>query len=210
MAHYVRNISKKHGYILQRQVEPQATICLEDIFPGFCKPKVASRDDKKKLEDAEARGIEVTGINAEFQPDEFPRFLEMARKLAKDPALWQMWSDEDAPEDSAVVEKKPNRRSQIDDQPAAQPAVATGNKGTVKSQAIQKKDIKRKLPSETSWTPQELARLPYNEDTKKIIADAGVDQMRSLKQALKLVRHLPGQERTRKLIEDKIEDLRRD
>jgi hypothetical protein len=210
MAHFLKNRSKKHAHILQRQVEPQASICLEDVFEGFCKPKVASKDDRKKLDIAEQRGVDAPGIRSEYSPDDFDLFLEKAKEMAKDQAIWEFWTDDKV----TTLNRKNTPRKIVlqnaESDAAAQPAVATGKKGSVKSQAIQKKDIKRKLPSESEWTPQELARLPYNEDTKKLINDIGSDKARSLKAALKLVRHLPGQERTRKLIEDKIADLGRD
>ena len=91
---------------------------------------------------------------------------------------------------------------------AARPAgdvKVRGDATAIKEKRATHKQVGKKLPSQKEISPKEIAWLPFDGVSKKIINE--VDDMRRLKTAFRLVRNINGQERTRKLIEDRINEL---
>jgi len=91
MAYLARNISGKYAILLKEQVKPDATIDLETIFEGFCKPKRTAK----------------AGIigNSEFTRDQFPVFLDWVQDIA-DPRLWAFEFD-------GTISLSPAKRNRI-------------------------------------------------------------------------------------------------
>lgn len=201
MGAFLKNITPNYAWILGRTVSPGEQLDLQEIFKGFCEPKVSSRDDVKKLETAKREKKPVT-MPSQFAEDEFDLFVDwIENELAVDRGIWEI----DRQNSSSA--KLPSSRSKAIEGAQSKPAVAQGRRGQQSQQVLAVKDIKRKVPNQKEVTPRDIAWMPYNDETKKFIGDMSADNIRDLKAAFKLVRNLSGQERTRKLIEDRINEL---
>jgi hypothetical protein len=95
---------------------------------------------------------------------------------------------------------------------AARPVGDTSVRSSMKDEADELREkrstnkvVGKKLPSKEKITPKEIAWLPFDEVSKKIISD--VTDQRLLKMALRLAKNITGQERIRKLIEDRLNEL---
>jgi hypothetical protein len=199
MAYYVKNISENFAWILKNQLGPGETLNLTKVFQGFCKPKAASRAEAGKAK------------FAEFKEDEFDEFLDWVQEeILVDKGVFELLNDADLPEgdesNDADFETKKSRRRAF--RKAAKPAgdiKVRGDAEAIKEKRITHKQVGNKLPSQREISPKEIAWLPFDGVSKKIISD--IDDMRRLKTAFRLVRNINGQERTRKLIEDRINEL---
>jgi hypothetical protein len=104
MGYIVRNVSKGYAYLLKREVAPNGTLDLEEVFEGFCKPKRSKRAEEPKY--------------YEYTKDQFPKFLERVKKeYAVDQGVWRLElpnngeSNNAAPIPNAAAAKKTQKRS---------------------------------------------------------------------------------------------------
>lgn len=193
----LQNISNNYAWILGRQVDPGEEIRLENVFQQYCSPKVSSKDDAKK------RDLDPDRIASEFGPNEYLEFIDWVENtLAVDRGIWRLVRSNQSITDSQPPIGKSS--SSV----VAKPAGGSGKRSRKNSkQVMSVKDVKRKIPKSKKMTPKEIAWLPYNEHTKKLIEDMGSGDIKDLKAAFRIVRYISGQERIRKLIETKISDL---
>lgn len=200
MAFFVRNISDNYAWILKNQLGPGDTLNLHKVFQGFCKPKRSHRAEEPKF--------------AEFNENEFEDFMDWVRtEIVLDKGVFEIIDDDTLPEasfdDGLTIEEKKQRRRAM--RKAATPRGDTKVRvdkeklDEIKSKKTTHKQVGRKLPSEKDLSPKEIAWLPYDGMSKQIID--GIGDARRLKSALRLARNLSGQERTRKLIEDRLNEL---
>lgn len=202
MALYVRNITEEYKWILKTELAPGASLNLNETFKNFCKPKVSRRADAEP-------GVPKF---SEFKEDEFDEFmLWINEEIITDKNSFEIIDDTDLTEDELdpyahlpIEEKKAKRRSM---RRAKAPSGETKVRGAeeLKKKRQTHKQTGNKLPSEKAMSPKEIAWLPYDKMSKNIVE--GIDDVRRLKTALRLARNLNGQERTRKLIEDRINEL---
>ena len=209
MPTYLRNRTSNYAWILGRRVSPGDQLDLDEIFKGYCEPKISSRDDLKKLELEKKEGKPIS-MAAEFAPDEFDEFVDWVENdIAVDRGIWEIIRDatKSPKVDRESTRKLRDQSTRLAEGGQPKPAVAQGRRGRQTQQVLAVQDIRRKIPSQVDLTPRDIAWLPYNEQTKKLISDMSADNIRDLKAAFRLVRNLSGQERTRKLIEDRINEL---
>jgi hypothetical protein len=193
MSWYIRNISANYAWVLKNQLGPGDSLNLDKVFEGFCKPKRSSRGETPKF--------------SEFKEGEFEDFLEWVREeILNDKGILELVDDSKEPEIEEVVDNKKVPRHV---------AKAVKPKGDIKVRVdveelqekgrVTHKKIGKKLPSESEMSPKDIAWLPYDNTSKRIIGD--IDDTRRLKTAFRLVRNISGQERTRKMIEDRLSEL---
>lgn len=193
MSFYIRNISEGYAWILKNQLGPQETLNLNKVFEGFCKPKRSSRGEEPKF--------------SEFKENEFDEFMEWVKdEILTDKNTFELYDDSVMPEEDEIPEVKPTRRHVAK---AAKPVgdiKVRGDVEALKEKRVTHKPIGgKKLPSNKEMSPKEIAWLPFDKTSKKIIDE--IDDTRRLKTAYRLVRNINGQERTRRLIEDRINEL---
>jgi hypothetical protein len=182
MSHFVKNISNKHAIILKHQLAPGQSLDLEEVFKGFCQPKRVTSKGPETL--------------PEYHEDEFGIFLEWVKQdLGNNQAIWRFSDAETEVVNPAKLpmtrKTRAQRRVEV---PATAPAVKPAEKPV----------RRRNAKDDRSVTSKTIAWMPY-EEAKSLIAE--VADTRKLKAALKLVRNISGQERVRKLIEERILDL---
>jgi len=120
----------------------------------------------------------------QFEKDNFEGFLSWVSDIVVDRGRWELvYAERHVPakikEPHAVV----NRKNKL-------------ARGTEKARATLKaKDL----------TSKDIAWLPYDAQTKKIVEEC--NDAKKLKAALRLVKTLAGQERLRKLLEDQVASL---
>jgi hypothetical protein len=199
MAYYIKNISENYAWVLKNQLGPGETLNLTKVFQGFCKPKAASR--------AEADNPRFS----EFREDEFDEFLDWVQEeILVDRGIFELLNDVDIPEGNEEFSEDLNTRmsKRRAFRKAARPVgdvKVRADVDAIKEKKVTHKQVGKKLPSQKDISPKEIAWLPFDNVSKRIIGD--IDDMRRLKTAFRLVRNINGQERTRKLIEDRINEL---
>lgn len=199
MAYYIKNISENYAWILKNQLGPGETLNLTKVFQGFCKPKAASR--------AEANNPRFS----EFNEGEFDEFLDWVQEeILVDKGTFELLNDADLPEGEEEYSEdfatRTSKRRAF--RKAAKPSgdvKVRGDAEAIKEKRATHKQVGKKLPSQKEISPKEIAWLPFDNVSKRIIED--IDDVRRLKTAFRLVRNINGQERTRKLIEDRINEL---
>ena len=203
MVTYLKNRTANFAWILGRQIPPGEYLNLNEVFEGFCAPKISSRDQLKKIDIERQQGKPISAI-AEFKEDEFDLFMDwVENELAIDRGTWEIVRQDLSSSESVKVEPKPSAK-----QAKAKPAVTSGKRTRNSGQILAVNDVRRKIPDNIKGlSPKEIAWLPYNDKTKKLIQDMSADNIRDLKAAFRLVRNIAGQERTRKLIQDRIDEL---
>lgn len=203
MATYLKNRTANFAWILGRQIPPGEYLNLDEVFEGFCAPKISSRDQLKKVDAERQQGKEISAA-AEFKEDEFDLFMDwVENELAIDRGIWEIIR-----EDLPKITKEETKKVTASREAKAKPAAVAGRRSRNTGQVLAVNDVKRKIPENIKGlTPKEIAWLPYNDRTKKLINDMSADNIRDLKAAFRLVRNIAGQERTRKLIQDRIDEL---
>ena len=197
MAFYVRNMTQEYKWILKHSLGPGETLNLNKVFDGFCQPKRSYRAETPKF--------------SEFNVNEFDEFMDWIRtEIVVEKGTFEIIDDQTLPPDNpnmdlSMEEKKQRRRAF---RKAAEPVgdiKVRVDPDTLKDKKATHKQIGKKLPSQKDMSPKEIAWLPYDNISKQIIDN--IDDTRRLKTAYRLVRNINGQERTRKLIEDRINEL---
>jgi hypothetical protein len=102
MKYYVKNISRKHAFILKQTVASGERVDLEKLFKDFCKPKYNSKKE--------------VVASPEFNENQFNDFLKWVNGLASDRGVWEvMFNGKYVPADSVnidpVIKRTPTRRS---------------------------------------------------------------------------------------------------
>lgn len=198
MSYYIKNKGQKHAWILKHQLSPGETLDLDEVFKGFCKPKPSTRGE------AEPHVKKFS----EFKENEFDDFMEWVREeIMLDRATFEIVDDSVLPKpDPELDEKSKKRRVMSKAKKASGDIKVRGWSEEALGEArATYKQLGKKLPSEKDLSPKEIAWLPADGMSRKIIED--IDDIRRLKTAFRLVRNISGQERTRKMIEDRINEL---
>jgi hypothetical protein len=126
---------------------------------------------------------------AEYKEDQLEEFLDFAEeKVRENPNKWRIEGRTGSATKVTTTRKVEKATSP-----------ASNSKRVVAGQRVMR------VPSAKSLSPKELAWLPYDNNTKEIIGD--FRDLKILKSAYKLVRNLAGQERVRRLIEDRLNEL---
>ena len=197
MSFYIRNISNNYAWILKNQIGPGETLNLNKVFEGFCKPKAATRGQAE---------LNVKKFS-EFRDDEFDEFMDWVKEeILLDKGKFEIIDDTTLPEPEPQSDHISKKRRAI--AKAARPVgdvEIRGSKEALQAKRVTNKQLGKKLPSEKDMSPKEIAWLPADGMSRKIIE--GIDDIRRLKTAFRLVRNISGQERTRKMIEDRIAEL---
>ena len=99
MGYIARNISNGYAYLLKQEVQPGATLDLEKVFEGFCKPKKSSKAEPAKY--------------SEYTKDQFSEFLDRVKtEWAADRTVWQIEMPDNVEiTKSAVPKTEPNRKT---------------------------------------------------------------------------------------------------
>lgn len=193
---FIKNVSAGYAWILKHQLAPGEALDLQKVFKGFCKPKKSSRAEEARY--------------SEFKEGDYDEFIDWVKEeIMLDKATFALVDESimDTTEEDKAYGKKRRALSR-----AARPVGDTSVRGPMKDEAeelrekrLTNKVIGKKLPSKEKITPKEIAWLPFDEVSKKIIGD--VTDQRLLKMALKLAKNITGQERIRKAIEDRLNEL---
>lgn len=199
MAFYIRNVSKNYAWILKQQLGPGETLNLNKVFEGFCKPKASTRGEAEP-------GVKKF---SEFTEDEFEDFMEWVKEeIMLDKGSFEIVDDTVLPEPEPEPEDAPSKKKRRALAKAKKPAgdiKVRGSEEALGDARVTHKQLGKKLPSQKNLSPKEIAWLPADGMSRKIIED--VDDMRRLKTAFRLVRNISGQEQTRKMIENRIAEL---
>lgn len=185
MPYIARNISGGYKILLKHQVPPDGTLDLEEVFEGFCKPKKSKKNEEAKY--------------SEWSPDQFQEFLSRVEQdYASDRRSWVLeYTDGPrAKRGAAARVKETASKKQIEQNVAKREARQKEAYNT-------KKQVRR--ANEGTLTPKELAWLPPNESSKKIIDNCS-DAL-ALKHAIKLARNIAGQEHIRDLLDRRLIEL---
>jgi len=192
MSWFVRNISENYAWVLKNQLGPGETLNLNKVFEGFCKPKKSSRGDEAKF--------------SEFKEDQFDDFLEWVQdEILVEKGIFELYDDAKVPEVEEVKETKRVPRHALKAAKPVGEVKVRGDSESLGEKRVTHKQVGKKLPSEKDLSPKEIAWLPPDITSKRIIGE--IDDTRRLKTAYRLVRNINGQERTRRLIEDRINEL---
>lgn len=196
MAFYIRNISQNYAWILKNQLGPGETLNLNKLFEGFCKPKASTRGEAEP-------GVAKF---SEFNEEEFDDFMDWVKEeILTDKGVFEIIDDTVLPEPEIEASPKKKRRSMSKAKRPIGDIKVRGVDDKLKESRATHKQLGKKLPSQKDLSPKEIAWLPADGISRKIIED--IDDMRRLKTAFRLVRNISGQERTRKMIEDRIAEL---
>lgn len=196
MAFYIRNISQNYAWILKQQLGPGETLNLDTVFKGFCKPKAATRGE------AEPHVKKFS----EFTENEFDDFMEWVQEeIMLDKGTFEIIDDTVLPEPEPEKATGKRRRAMSKAKKPVGDIKVRGSEDALKEARVTNKQLGKKLPSQKDLSPKEIAWLPADGISRKIIED--IDDMRRLKTAFRLVRNISGQERTRKMIEERIAEL---
>jgi hypothetical protein len=195
MGWMVKNIGKGYAWILKTRLGPGEMLDLEETFKGFCIPKKSSRAMVPKF--------------SEFKEGEFDEFMEWIRdEIVVDASQFQIINSSVRSKESSDLSHLKKRRSLAKAEKAIEESTIHDEVDQLKEKRVTYKNVGKKLPSQKDMTPKEIAWLPFDDVSKKIISD--VNDVKRLKMAFKLVRNIAGQERTRKLIEDRLSELAAD
>jgi len=195
MGWMIKNIGKGYGWVLKHQLGPGELLDLEETFKGFCSPKKSSRAMIPKF--------------SEFSEDEFDEFLDWVREeIVVDTSQFQIINSSVKPKSNGDLSHLKKRRSLAKAEKAIEEGTIHDEVDQLKEKRVTYKNVGKKLPSQKDMTPKEIAWLPFDDVSKKIISD--VNDVKRLKMAFKLVRNIAGQERVRKLIEDRLSELAAD
>jgi hypothetical protein len=173
------------GYKVRNISKGYAYLLKEEVKPGdvLDLEKVFEGFCKPKMvarSEKEPRHIEYT-------KDQFPEFLEKVRtQWAADRGTWSLELPDNVSDSTSPAPSSPSKKTQK------------------RKTAIENRKSQRKI-SNSDVTPKEMAWMPFNKETENTINSCS--DPRKLKMAHKLVRNLAGQERVRKLIEDRIAEL---
>jgi hypothetical protein len=174
------------GYKVRNISKGYAYLLKEEVAPGAVLDleKIFQGFCKPKMvarSEKEPRHIEYT-------KDQFPEFLDKVRnEWAADRGTWSLELPDNLVGDAvSPVPSSPSRKNQK------------------RKTAIENRKSQRKMNT-SDVTPKEMAWMPFSKEAESTVNNCS--DARKLKMAHKLVRNLAGQERVRKLIEDRIAEL---
>jgi hypothetical protein len=200
MAYLVRNISKGYARLLKHEAGPGQTIDLEQVFKGFCVPKVSSKDDAKKIERFEKDG-RPHGLKAEFEEDEFDEFIDwVIQDVGINPTVWATELEEESPNIKVSKSSKSKERR------AKKAKKATVTTGAGETRVEQNRKSQQTLLAREKLTAKEMAMLDPNDKISAEVINHCSD-FKKVKLALRLAKNLSGQERIRMLLEKRVTDL---